>query len=117
VADVGRAVERIVLALAVAGAAAAGVADRDAANEAGVGSGAVRAGGVAIARGAQALVADVSRAIVTVGLALRVARAARAAVAAGVLRRDAADLAGRAVVVGVVAVTLDAAAGEADVGG
>src|SRR4029079_4467542 len=110
VADRVGAVERNARALRVARASTAGQRRGHAADAALVRGAAVIAVRVAVARLAVALVADVAGAVTSVGSAVAVG----AARAAGVLRRDAAELAGRAVIRRVVAVAGGAGVGEAD---
>src|SRR6185312_8709396 len=112
VADGRRAVARVGLALRVRGASAAALGRGGAADEAGLGPRAVRAGPVAIAELADPLVADVARAVGRIGRALRVAGAATAGVGQG----DAAELAGRALGRGPVAVAGQTPARDADRG-
>src|SRR4029079_4990682 len=110
VADGRRAVEGVAGALRVAGAGPAHERRADTAEAAGVPAAAVVADGVAVTDLAVALVADVAGAVAPVAGALTVGAAA----AAGVGGRDAADLAGGAVIRRVVAVAIDTGVRQAD---
>src|SRR6266498_682477 len=112
VADRRRSVGRVGLALRVGRARAARVGVLRAAYVAAERARAVAARAMAVAGLADALEADVARAVLRIGRALRVARAP----AARVRRRDSAELAGGAIAARPVAVARDASAREANGG-